>query len=405
MIKKYAIVGAGSRGLGDYAEPIYAEFKDYAKLVGVYDINPIRSENLSKKCGNVPVFYNFNKMLEVSKPDVVIVTTVDRYHHEYIIKTLEAGCDAISEKPMTIDPDKCKAILEAEKRTGRKLIVTFNLRYMPYVERVKELILEGAVGKVLGIDFEWFLDTTHGASYFRRWHRYLVNSGGLLVHKATHHFDMINWWLDEEPEEVFAFGTRRFYGPTREERGIRCRDCQYGKTCRFYWDITSSESGMELYVPAEHKDGYIRDRCVFADDIDIYDTMSVTSRYSKGALLSYSLVAYSPYEGWKASINGTEGRMEIGEFNSGSRCTEPIEDINLYNRKGECITYPVNRNDGSHGGSDDKLRKTLFIGGVDDPLGHQAGSWAGAMSLMIGACANISIKEKRPVYVKELLKG
>lgn len=403
-MKKYVIVGAGSRGLESYARPICTEFKDDAKLVGVYDINYVRSELLSQKCGNVPVFHDFDKMLEVAKPDVVIVTTVDKYHHEYIIKTLEAGCDVISEKPMTIDPCKCKAILETEKRTGRKVTVTFNLRYMPYVERVKELIRDGVVGKVLGIDFEWFLDTSHGASYFRRWHRYLDKSGGLLVHKATHHFDMINWWLDEEPEEVFAFGSRRFYGPTREKRGERCMSCQYSKECEFFWDISSSKSRVDMYLSAEAVDGYIRDRCVFADDIDIYDTMTVTSRYSKGALLSYSLVAFTPYEGWKASINGEKGRLEVGEFNSGSRCKEPVKNIYLYNHRGECITYPVARNDGSHGGSDDKLRKTLFIGGVDDPLGQQADSWAGAMSLMVGACANISIKEKRPVYVKELLK-
>ncbi len=405
MIKKYAIVGAGSRGLESYAEPLTTEFQDCAKLVGVYDINPVRAEYLSNQCGNVPVFHDFNEMLEKGKPDVVIVTTVDKFHHEYIIKTLEAGSDVISEKPMTIDPEKCRAVLEAEKRTGRKVTVTFNMRYMPYMARVKEVIREGAAGKILGIDFEWFLDTSHGASYFRRWHRYLDKSGGLLVHKATHHFDIINWWLEEEPEEVFAFGSRRFYGPTRKERGEYCRACRHQKTCEFYWDIATKESRMEMYVSGEHVDGYIRDRCVFAEDIDIYDAMSVTTRYSKGALLSYSLVAFSPYEGWRASVNGTEGRLEIGEFNSGPRSREPVEYIYLHNRKGECITYPVNRSDGSHGGSDDKLRKTLFAGGVDDPLGQQADSWAGAMSLMIGACANISIQEKRPVFVKELLNG
>ena len=402
-MKKYVLAGAGSRGLESYALPIVNEYRDHAELAGVYDINPVRAQYLSDQCGGIPVFYDFDEMLRVAGPEAVIITTVDKFHHEYIIKAFEAGCDAISEKPMTIDPEKCRAVLEAERRTGRKLTVTFNMRYMPYMARVKELIRHGVVGKILGVDFEWFLDTSHGASYFRRWHRYLDKSGGLLVHKATHHFDVVNWWLEEEPEEVFAFGTRRFYGPTREARGEYCRACPHQKTCEFYWDITSKKSRMEMYVSAEHVDGYIRDRCVFAEDIDIYDTMSVTTRYSGGALLSYSLVAFSPYEGWKASINGTEGRLEVGEFNSGPRSKEPVEYINLYNRQGEDIRYSVNRCGGSHGGSDDKLRRTIFVGDVGDPLGQQADSWAGAMSLMIGACANISIAEKRPVLIKELL--
>ena len=116
-------------------------------------------------------------MLKEAKPDAVIVTTVDRYHHEYIIRALEAGCDAITEKPMTTDAEKCNQILEAEKRTGKKVIVTFNYRFVPYVTRIKEMLKAGVIGEILNIDFEWILDTRHGADYFRRWHRYIENSG------------------------------------------------------------------------------------------------------------------------------------------------------------------------------------------------------------------------------------
>ena len=126
-------------------------------------------------------------MMKECAPDTVIVTTMDRYHHEYIIKALEYGCDAISEKPMTIDEEKCNAILAKEKETGKKVIITFNFRFMPNMIRVKELINEGAVGKILSVNFEYLLDTSHGADYFRRWHRRKENSGGLLIHKASHH--------------------------------------------------------------------------------------------------------------------------------------------------------------------------------------------------------------------------
>jgi predicted dehydrogenase len=87
-------------------------------------------------------------MLRRGRPDTVIVTTVDRYHHEYIIRSLEAGCDVITEKPMTIDDEKVRAILAVEQRTGHKVIVTFNYRFQPYVTRIKELIRDGAIGQV-----------------------------------------------------------------------------------------------------------------------------------------------------------------------------------------------------------------------------------------------------------------
>ena len=65
------------------------------------------------------------------------------------------------------------------------------------------------------------LDTSHGADYFRRWHREKDKSGGLLVHKSTHHFDLVNWWLASSPKTVFAMGGLRFYGRENAEgRGV-----------------------------------------------------------------------------------------------------------------------------------------------------------------------------------------
>ena len=247
------------------------------------------------------------------------------------------------------------------------------------------------------------MDTHHGADYFRRWHRYLEKSGGLLVHKATHHFDVINWWLEQQPEEVFAFGTRRFYGPTRENRGERCLTCRHKSSCEFYWDIKAGSNNSfytKYYLNAEKEDGYFRDGCVFAEDINIYDSMSVNVRYSKGAVLTYSLIAYSPYEAWNAAISGTNGRLEVGEIYSGPGKDRPYNIIKYYDRKGEAITYEVPKGDGAHGGGDDKLIRMLFVGDVDDPLGCQASSTDGAMSLLIGASANVSIARNKPVLIR-----
>ncbi|HBT64050.1 MAG TPA: gfo/Idh/MocA family oxidoreductase [Ruminococcaceae bacterium] len=408
-MKRYVIVGVGQRGLEMFGRRLSSEeFSEQAKLVGVYDINSVRAHEFSKECGDIPVFDDFDKMLDETKPDAVIVTTLDCYHHEYIIKAMEAGYDAISEKPMTIDTEKCRAIFEAEKSTGKKVKVTFNMRFMPYMQRVKELIKEGTVGDILHVDLQWKLDTCHGADYFRRWHRYLEKSGGLLVHKSTHHFDVVNWWLEQQPEEVFAFGTRRFYGATRENRGERCLTCRHKSTCEFYWDIKSGDKGSfytRHYLEAEKEDGYFRDGCVFAKDININDSMSVNVRYSRGTLLTYSLIAYSPYEAWNAVISGTNGMLEVGEIYSGMGKERPYNIIKYYNRKGEAITYEVPKTDGTHGGGDYKLIRMLFVGDIEDPLGCQASSIDGAMSLLIGASANISIARNKPVFISEQLGG
>jgi len=404
-MRRYAIVGTSGRALSMYAKPIVEHFRETSQLVGVYDVNPARASYFSRECGDVPVFGDFDAMIHGAQPDCVIVTTMDRYHHEYIVRALEAGCDAITEKPMTIDDEKCRAVLAAEKRTGRKIVVTFNYRFAPYVTRVKELLREGAIGQVLGVDFEWFLDTRHGADYFRRWHRRKENSGGLFVHKATHHFDMINWWIEDEPRKVYAFGERRVYGPTRAERGVRCSTCAYTRTCEFYVDYQTRPVMKGLYFDAEHVDGYYRDGCVFSDEIDIEDTMSATVRYQRGALLSYSLVAHSPYEGWRATLNGTGGRLEAQEFHSGHHAHDPSNFVKVFNRKGEIVTYDIRKPEGVHGGGDARLLERLFSGRNDpDPLGHMANSWAGAMSILIGIAANKSIATGEPIGILDLLK-
>lgn len=404
-MKKYVLVGASMRAYYMYAKPLVEKFTDVAEIAGIFDTNRVRAEYIGKNITpEIPVFTDYDEMMNKVRPDAAIITTVDSYHHEYIIKTLEFGCDAITEKPMTIDEGKCNAILEAEKRTGKNVIVTFNYRFTPYVTRIKELIREGVVGSIYSVDFEYMLDTVHGADYYRRWHRRKENSGGLLVHKSTHHFDLVNWWIEEEPEEVYSNGTRRFYGPTRENRGERCSTCKYAGTCEFAVKYVEDDFFSKFYFEAEEEDGYFRDRCVFAEDIDIEDSMSVNVRYSKGTLLTYSLISYSPYEGWKVSINGTGGRLEAAEYHSGQKAIEPFYEIKLFNRKGEVITYDIKKAEGNHGGGDERLLEMIFRGNIPDPLGHFAGSYDGAKSIMIGICANKSIKEKKPFYIKKLLK-
>jgi len=408
-VKKVVLAGASSRGYGMFAKPLSEKYADEVKICGIYDINYERAGLFAGDIGGFKAYESFDRMLSETKPDIVIVTTVDAYHHEYIIKALEAGCDAITEKPMTTDVEKCNAILAAERRTGGRVIVTFNYRFVPYVTRIKEILRGKEIGDILSVDFEWILDrnmkvSAHGTSYFRRWNRYMAKSGGLLVHKSTHHFDLVNWWLEDEPKEVFAFGDLKVYGRNGKIRGKNCRECSFKNECEFYKDISDDAYASKFFTPVEHLDGYNKDNCVFAEDIDIYDTMSVNVKYNRGVLLSYSLNAHSPYEGWRVSINGTKGRIEAEEIHSGMlKLGVKTQKIKIFSEDDSLKTIEIPIDFSGHGGGDQRLLKMLFEEGVPDPLGHMAGSRAGAASLMIGACANISIKEKKMIDIQEML--
>jgi len=412
MKLKYAFVGASIRALDMFFAPMATKWKDYCDMVGVYDINIGRAKTIGDKFG-VKVFDNFEDMINETKPDRVIVTTVDVFHSDYIIKSLEMGCDVVTEKPMTIDATRCNAILEAERRTGKNVIVTFNYRYAPFMTKIKELVSDGTIGDVFSVHFEWLLDRNmkikaHGTSYFRRWNARMKNSGGLLVHKSTHHFDLVNWWLGQQPEEVFAFGKLNRYGKVGSEKygngmkGENCRNCKFADKCEFYYALPEREKW--LYADNEKYDGYYKDGCVFADDIDIYDTMSVNVRYSGGTVMSYSLNATCAYEGWRISINGSKGRIEAFLPESGPDSEEAFHKIKVYDLDNNVKVYELESLDSdSHNGGDERLQRNVFVGDLPDPLGLCAGTKDGAYSIIVGAAANISIKEHRPVEIASLL--
>ena len=407
MKKKYAFAGASSRAYDSYAKPLSTKYADTAELVGIYDINIGRSEIISKNCGNIPVFDNFDKMIETSKPDAVIVTTVDAYHSDYVVRSLELGCEVIVEKPLTIDAEKCKAILDAEKKYNKKVTVIFNMRYVPFASKVKELILSGAVGEVYNVHFEWLLDrvmsfSAHGTSYFRRWNSRMAKSGGLLLHKSTHHFDFINWVIDAVPKKVSAFGKLNVYGKNGAYRGKNCRSCEHTEECPFFYKLSAFE--REFYAGQEKYDGYYKDGCVFSEEIDIYDTVSLNVLYDKGQLMSYSLNAAAAYEGWRVAINGSKGRLEAFSPFTGFQAGE--SSIKVFDLGDNLTEYKVAELQGTHGGSDDLMRDEIFGQKPlkPDPLGRAADISAGVNSLMIGASANISIKQGIVVDIDELLK-
>ena len=420
---KIALVGTGIRGITFWGKRLVDEYSDILEFVGLCDINPGRLAFGKEYIGaNCTTFTDFDIMVRDSRPDLVIVTTKDATHHEFIIKAMDMGCDVLTEKPLTTDEIKCQAILDVEKKSGKNLIVGFNYRWSPYNTKIKQLLAENTIGKLTSVDFHWYLNTYHGASYFRRWHGQMESSGSLWVHKATHHFDLLNWWINSEPSEVFAFGDLEFYGKNGPLRGDNCRKCDHQSKCDFYWDITKNKFLTDLYTNNEKYDGYIRDNCLFRNEIDIYDKMSAQVKYQNKVQLNYSLTTYSPFEGWRVAFNGTEGRLEawmdipyykemnidqaemhekeMAQNKNESGHNEPIIVHKLWN---DFETVMVEMEKSGHGGGDKRLQDKMFRSADSvDPFGRTAGSRDGAMSVLIGIAARKSIETGSAVKIKDL---
>jgi predicted dehydrogenase len=430
--KRYAIVGTGGR-CNMFIQGICKSYPEDNQLVGLCDISQVRmdywNEIISDKygCDKVPTFKaeQFDEMVKQTKPDVVIVTTMDCFHHQYIIRAMELGCDAVTEKPMTTDEVKAKAILETVERTGKSLRVTFNYRYQPGFEKIRELVQQGAIGQPTSVDFTWMLDTSHGADYFRRWHRELDKSGGLLVHKATHHFDLVNFWIKSYPKTVFAMGGLKFYGKENaEKRGENYQYTRYTGSPEaaddpFKLELDSQETMRRLYYEAEEETGYIRDRNVFGEPITIEDTMAVMAQYRNGVVMTYSLIAYCPYEGERIVINGTKGRLEylsrggshiIAGQTDEEMAAEQSKDqgeryLRVFPMFGTPYEPEIREAAGGHGGGDAWICNQLFAKEPwDDPFKRTASHLEGAASILLGVAGEKSIRSGQPVQIDDLLK-
>jgi predicted dehydrogenase len=419
---KVALIGTGIRGTSFWGKRLVDEYSDIIEFVGLCDNNLGRLAYGKKYIGvKCPTFSDFEKMVNETKPDLIIVTTKDSNHHEFIIKGLEMDCDVLTEKPLTIDENKCQAILDAERKSRKKLIVGFNYRWSPYTTKVKEMLSSGAIGKVTSVDFHWYLNTHHGASYFRRWHGLREEGGTLWLHKSTHHFDLLNWWIDSDPSEVFAYGALEHYGSNGPFRGKNCRSCEFKNKCKYYWNVEDSQRNVDLYTSNEEYDGYIRDNCVFRHEINIYDKMSAQIKYANDTVVNYSLTTYSPYEGYRVAFNGTEGRIEawldIPYLKSEKMDQEALHNLEMSQDENELVHEPmiihklwnefekivVTTEKAGHGGGDKRLHENVFVNPNEkDPFDRAAGARDGAMSILVGIAARKSIESGNPVKIEEL---
>ncbi|PRY15148.1 Gfo/Idh/MocA family protein [Kineococcus rhizosphaerae] len=437
--RRYALVGTGSRATM-YLDALAGAHAGDGELVALGDTNPGRAQVHQRRLVAAglaaPELFDPADLADVVRRlgiDRVVVTTPDRFHADYVVAALDAGADAVVEKPLTTTEDGVRRIAEAVERTGREVLVTFNYRYAPRNSALKRVIADGEIGEVTSVHFEWVLDTAHGADYFRRWHRQKENSGGLLVHKSSHHFDLVNWWIAGTPTRVYASGGLRFYGAENAAaRGLGPRPprgtSEAGRADAFSLDLAANATYRELYLENEGYDGYLRDRDVFDAGITIEDNLALVVDYAveRGtATMSYALNAHSPWEGYVVSVNGTRGRAELTVVERGSvPLADGVVDPSMHPEGvGRDETRPVSERlvvqqhfaaareveiptgEGGHGGGDALLLRDVFAGPSADPLGRTASWRDGVRSVVVGIAGNASLETGRAVRTTDLDLG
>lgn len=432
---RYAVCGLSTRSIYHFVLPLLgkcdnggANFSDRGEVVGVLDLDEGRVRTFCQKVGvNLPYYGpdDLPRMLAEQRPETVLVAGPDYTHGAHIVGGLRGGCDVITEKTMVVNCREAQEVRRAERESGRRLQVAFNYRYAPLHKRLKRLILDGRVGRITNVEFVYNLDTWHGSSYFYRWNRRRANSGGLNMHKCCHHFDLVNWWLGDVPEELFAYGALNYYGkngalrprdvqgrpldPVEEKR--RCPIFQKHYAGKLAPDDNDIRTGWDRFgLPYDAQYPPTQRRYIYDDEIDIEDTYSVVVRYRGGASMSYSFNACTPWEGYILGINGTAGRLQVVHHSNPdpTGLTAPAEAktrITCFPLFGGQEVIEVPPVAGGHGGADGQIQHDLFVGPSAESreLALPAGSEAGALAVAMGEAVVLSMRNHRPYRMADLL--
>ena len=405
-MRKIVLIGASMRATA-FVKTLRNNFADSYKIVGILDCDPGKMKGFKETYAleDVPAFTDFDEMCKAVAPDMVIVSTVDATHKEYIVKALDRKIACVSEKPLCINAEQCREILAAQERNPEVFAVTsHNARYLPMTLKMKELIDQGVIGKVMRMEYAEMLDRYHGTSYFRRWNSRRKNSNGLQLHKSCHHFDKMNFLLNSHAVEVMADGCLTAYGnkvPHKYE-GVNCHTCQYAKECPDYQDYNHKVFQSDMYTP---------DMCIYSPEIDIEDNYSATIKFANGVMCSYSLCAHAQYEGEIIIVEGEKGRLESRH----TYCREVV--ANDQNVHGDNVVYTSTlrlfrfrqsgfediefaEGSGGHGGADLNVFTDIFS---DPPAPNVPTLMDGVQAVLTGCALVESMKTGKKCMVQEQL--
>jgi predicted dehydrogenase len=417
--RRYAICGLSNRGLDLFVLPLLGLAADdlsaHGDVVAILDVDEARVARFNSHLEQRRPFYRpdeFDLMISEVDPDVVLVATPDSSHAEYAVAALDRGVDVVTEKPMSATCEQVRAMLAAEQASAASLRVAHNSRYAPRHRQIKQMMLDGLIGRVTSVDLVRSVDEVHGSSYFRRWNRRRALSGGLCVHKSCHHLDLVNWLVDDEPEQVFAYGALNYYGPDSANNPARhggadpyeVRLAQLGGRAASGESVDVPSQWRDLPYEVQYPPG--RPLTIYDQEIDIEDTYAAVVRYRRGASLSYSITYSGPWEGYRMGINGTLGRIEAQSVTFRGRGETPESgQIVYYPMFGEAQRHDVRSAAGGHGGADPLLRRDLFVGESEESrrLSIAADGRQGAYAVAEGEAMWRSIADNRPYTIAELL--
>ncbi len=372
-----AIIGTGARGADTYGRLI-EKFPDRFKIVSLCDLKEDRLARYGKEF-NVPECERFTDedvFFQKKRADLVVIATPDNCHVRHAIKAFKVGYDMLLEKPITDKREECLEVLKAQEESGGKAMVCHVLRYAPAFVKMKELVDQGKIGKLVAIN------STEQVAYWHQAHSYVRGnwrnrevSTPMILAKCCHDLDLLQYYAGSPCKSISSVGDLTYFheGNAPEGSALRCNDCKLVNTCpysakRVYierWEQAGKpEDCWPWNVPVVAPTTYEKleeaiangpyGRCVFHCDNNVVDHQITQMTFENGVKATLTMMGFTDGIGRRTVFHGTEGELFLFDE----------ENIIRYKKfGGETEEYDVKSladNGYGHGGGDLCLIEELY---------------------------------------------
>ena len=362
---RYGIIGVGAMGR-EHAENL--RYIDGATVTAISDPDEGSRNLAAQQIGSsVKVFTDHKELLNSGLVDAVIIATPNYTHVNVLKDALATSLHVFIEKPLCTTIEDCLKVIEWSKDRTGLVWMGLEYRYMPPVAELISVVHGGGVGEVQQVTIR-----EHREPFYPKvgnWNRYTEKTGGTLVEKCCHYFNLMDHISQERPVRVFASGGQRVNFLDEVHDGKRA-------------DMLDS-----AYVIVEYASGKraMLDLCMFAENTIDKEYISVTGDAGK-------------IESFLPSLEIRHGkRAAVGNFKEWTYSAGKTKDLDIRKVWDNSIEYL-----GFHYGASylehKKLHKAIVEGGKPEVTLEE-----GLRSVATGLAAHKSIDESRPVMMSEVL--
>ncbi len=327
-----ALIGAGNRGCvySDYS----LECPEELEIVAVVEPSDIRRNEAGERY-HIPQerrFADLDSFLSAKIDcDFVINATMDEQHYETAKKLMQAKYDMLLEKPIVPHRSELLDLQKTAHENGVKVNVCHVLRYTPFFKRIKQLINDDVIGRIMTMEMNEHVWIAHFIDSFVRgkWSSEAKCGSSFLLQKSCHDMDLACWLNNAtRPVRVASIGSRSQFIPQNAPEGATefCYNCPHNDTCLYSaqkihleFDSLPFQTWMELGKPIdeitrEEKEEYLKwstyGRCAYNSGGDINDRQTVNIEFENGSLVSFTMVGGTCKAGRYIHIIGTKGEIE-----------------------------------------------------------------------------------------------